>query len=537
MGKLRVRPRRIRLTAALVAVVVGALATAAIAGEKLGDWAMGGQNTSNTRSQDQSVVGAGNAGRLAVKWTAHLDGDVTATAAVDGGAVYVPDWGAQDAASGNAFSLGGSITKLNARTGAVVWTRKLGSYAGEDANAVSRTSPAVVDNVVYIGDQNGAHVLAIDAKTGNLIWRSAPINPGPFAIITQSPIVSNGVLYVGAASAEENVASFTGYPCCIARGSISALDVKTGAILWTTFMVPDNHGVPGGYSGGGVWGSTPALDEKSGTLFVSTGNNYSEPAAVAECEANGGTPGQCLSPDDHVDSIVALDAKTGAIKWATGVQGFDAWNVSCIFGDSTNCPSPTGPDFDFGSGPNLMTLKSGGKPRLVVGAGQKSGAYWLLDATTGQIIWGTQVGPGSSLGGIEWGTAAADGRIYVSLANLYQIPFTTAGGATINYGSYAALDAATGRILWQTPDPSHSPLDIGPVSVSNGVMYVGSMSGHMYALDASNGNVLWDFHGAGSSNAGPAIDTEGTLYWGNGYERFFFGAPSRTFYAFSLDGK
>lgn len=271
-------------------------------------------------------------------------------------------------------------------------------------------------------------------------------------------------------------------------------------------------------------------------MFISTGNNYSVPQGVSDCQDHGGTPAQCLDPADHIDAIMALDTRTGAIKWATGVQGFDAWNVSCFFGDPSNCPAPTGPDFDFGSGPNLLTIKSGGKPRLAVGAGQKSGIYWLLDAATGQILWGRQVGPGSSLGGIEWGTAAGDGKIYVSVDNLYGIPYSVNGHTTVA-GSYAALDAATGQILWQTADPSGSILDLGPVSYSNGVAYVGSMSGHLYALDAANGNVLWDYRAEGSSNAGPAISTDGTLYWGNGYEHFFLAAPSRTFYAFSVDGK
>ena len=76
-----------------------------------------------------------------------------------------------------------------------------------------------------------------------------------------------------------------------------------------------------------------------------------------------------------------------------------------------------------------------------------------------------------------------------------------------------------------------------PVSVSNGVVYGGSMSGHMYALDAATGAVLKDIEGEGSSNAGPAISNDGVVFWGNGYARFGLGAPSTTFYAFSLNGK
>jgi polyvinyl alcohol dehydrogenase (cytochrome) len=75
------------------------------------------------------------------------------------------------------------------------------------------------------------------------------------------------------------------------------------------------------------------------------------------------------------------------------------------------------------------------------------------------------------------------------------------------------------------------------VSVSNGVVYGGSLTGHMNAFNAESGQVLWDYLGQGASNAGPAIANNGSVYWGNGYGRFGLGAPSTTFYAFSLEGK
>lgn len=101
MGKPRFVRRRRTVSVLLAAALVGAVATAAVAAGDAGDWPFGGQNTSNTRSQDQKAVGVSNAGRLAVKWTAHLGGDVSATPALNNGAVYVPDWGTQDAASSN----------------------------------------------------------------------------------------------------------------------------------------------------------------------------------------------------------------------------------------------------------------------------------------------------------------------------------------------------------------------------------------------------------------------------------------------------
>ncbi len=491
-------------------------AALAAAATPTGGWSTGGHDVQNTRSNPtQTAITPGNAAQLATKWTFTTHGDVSATPAVVGGAVYFPDWG-------------GYLNKVDADTGALIWQKKLSDYGyNDDPALVSRTSPAVLGNVVYIGDQGGgtgtphaARALAINATTGDLLW-STKINPSQFSIITQSPIVRAGVLYVGAASAEEGVAAIPGYPCCSFRGSFSALDAKTGQVLWTTYTVPD------GYSGGAVWGSTPALDAGTGTVFITTGNNYSVPSEVADCQS-----ADCLSPDDHVDSIMALDTATGAVKWATGVQGFDTWTVGCI-STGANCPDNAGPDYDFGSGPNLFRAKVGGKMTDLVGAGAKSGSYWTLDAKTGEIVWGTQVGPGSTLGGIEWGTATDGTRIYVAEANAGFLDYT---GATLPaWGSWAALDPATGQILWQTSDPSGS-FDMGPVSTSNGVVYAGSMSGHMYALDAASGAVLKDIVGAGSSNAGPAISDNGVLYWGNGYGRFGLGAPSTTFYALSVNG-
>jgi polyvinyl alcohol dehydrogenase (cytochrome) len=492
------------------------------------EWPMGGQNLANTRSQDrQTALSATNAPRLALKWSQAMHGDVSATPAVVHHAVYVPDWG-------------GCLTKFDARTGAILWRRRIDSYAGEPSGAISRTSPAVANGVLYIGDVNDGHLLAIDANTGNLLW-SQVINPGPFAIVTQSPVVHDDVVYVGASSAEEgNVAFMPGYACCRFQGSFSAINAKTGKIKWSTKTVPDNHGKAGGYSGGAVWSSTPALDVRSRTIFITTGNNYSMPASAVACSQNGGTPAQCLDPDDHIDSILALDMDTGRVKWSTGVQGFDNWTFACLGlpgSIAANCPPSPGHDFDFGAGANLLRIKrADGAERLVVGAGQKSGIYWMLDANDGKILWATRVTPGSNLGGILWGTATDGKRVYVESSDYAGTPYTI-GGAQVTTGSFAALDAVTGHILWQRADASDNPsrLDMAAASVTNGVMFAGSMSGHMYALDAASGELLWDYPGAGSSSSGPAIGEDGTVYWGNGYSRQ--GSAGMMFYAFSVPGR
>ena len=176
-----------------------------------------------------------------------------------------------------------------------------------------------------------------------------------------------------------------GYDCCSFRGKMAALDLNTGAIVWQIVMAP------AGFPGNAVWGSSPAIDPKRGQLYIATGNNYDAPPETLACIAAAGDDPEaqqaCLPADNHFDSIMALDLKTGAIRWVTRALGFDAWTVDCIpfIGDGTNCPEPAGPDFDFGQAPALFTVTGwAAANRDVVGAGQKSGQYWALDPDTGR---------------------------------------------------------------------------------------------------------------------------------------------------------
>jgi polyvinyl alcohol dehydrogenase (cytochrome) len=233
-------------------------------------------------------------------------------------------------------------------------------------------------------------------------------------------------------------------------------------------------------------------------------------------------------------------------------NGSDDWNVGCFETVSStgvitpvpnaNCPPTPGPDYDFASAPNEITYLSSRGLKTIIGAGQKSGIYYALDPDTGAVLWQTQVGPGSSLGGMEWGSASDGQRIYVSIANEYGIPY--AGGSA---GSWSALDPATGAILWQVADPNKA-IDLGPLAVANGVVYAPSMgvygtwttSANMFALDAATGKTLWSFAPGASVIAGATI-AENAVYWGSGYVHLssYLGSGSTTtgtFYAFSIGG-
>jgi len=209
--------------------------------------------------------------------------------------------------------------------------------------------------------------------------------------------------------------------------------------------------------------------------------------------------------------------------------------------------SRDGPDFDFGSGANLFQVEIDGKLRDVVGAGQKSGIYWALDAETGDVVWSTRVGPGGHLGGIQWGTATDGARVYFGVNDESGVPYRLGGtgvhgGETVTVGSWGALDAATGAIVWQIADPALSrPLAgasaNGPLTLAGGLLFAGSMDadGTMFAIDAKNGDVAWSFRSGGTVYGGAAV-ADGVVYWGSGYPagRLGFGTSSMRLYAFAL---
>ena len=170
----------------------------------------------------------------------------------------------------------------------------------------------------------------------------------------------------------------------------------------------------------------------------------------------------------------------------------------------------------------------------IVGIGQKSGIYWALDPDDGRIVWTAAVGPGGSLGGIEWGTATDGERIYVAIGNNDHLPYTLVpSGQTITWGSWSALDVKTGNILWQTADPTAGTMDTGAVSVANGVLYAGSYAGQMYALDAKTGEILWAFPSGGSVIDAPSI-LDGFVYWGSGYRNIPPGIGNNKVFAFTV---
>jgi polyvinyl alcohol dehydrogenase (cytochrome) len=481
--------------------------------EVISSWLQGsGNDLHNTRWQpSETMIGTTNVASLAAKWVATVAGDVSATPTTDGTNVYFPDWG-------------GYLNALSSATGAVIWQKAISSYTG--VTSLSRTSPAIVDDgkALIIGDiaaideapGPGASILKIDTKTGELIWATT-VETHPEAIITANPTVLQNTIIVGVASSEEVAALNGGYPCCTFRGSVVALDEITGAILWKTYMVPDNGGAVGGYSGGSVWGSSPMVDTVRGLVYVGTGNNYTVPGSVSACQLLLPNSPTCIDPNDQIDAVVSLDLLTGAVRWTFQSQFSDNSTDGCITG--VNCELPVGPDHDFAQAPIFVDNPN----HAVVFAGRKSGTGYGLNADTGSLLWSTSIGEST-----QWGSASDGQRIYVASVR------SPAG--------WSALDPGTGKILWTTNDPGglgNSAHDIGPLTVANGVLYAGSTNTNgptMFGLDTSNGSILLSFQ-SGSSVAGGAAVANGTVYWGSGYSRISVFTGNKKIFALTPNGK
>jgi polyvinyl alcohol dehydrogenase (cytochrome) len=288
--------------------------------------------------------------------------------------------------------------------------------------------------------------------------------------------------------------------------------------------------------------SPPAVDLPAGLVYGTFGQPYTEPASVTACHAaHGGFTETCEQPGSYLKSIVAFDLKTGEPRWSYRVQGHDPWQRACGSQPPTVtwcAPESDGEKWDLGgSGANVFRLRIDGHWRDVVGVGEKSGVYILLDAKTGEFLWNTLIGPGGDQGGMNWGTAYDGDRIYVPITNHHHIPYAlTPSGEPATGGSWAALDPASGQILWQTGDPQGA-WDLAPVTVANGVVYASSMAktgNEMFALDASTGAILWQFAAGSSVNSGPAV-VDGMVFWGSGYSRAAEGNGNNKLYAFSLD--
>ena len=508
------------------------LSMTAMAADKKTPWPFINGDISDSRARVDGIP-LDKVATLAPAWSLQLKGAVKlATPTSDGVSLFVPT-GA------------GRLHRIERATGKVVWDIDIAEAVGVPGGS-SRSSVAVVDGLLIFGLRNKAIVVALNADTGALVWKTS-VDDHPFAQVAQSPIVADGRVFLSLTGVTEEAmpAMRPDYKCCNFRGSTVALDAKDGKLLWKTYVLPE------GFAGASIWSAAGAIDRKRGTVYITTGNAYQAPPDVQRCIENnkGDTDKQsaCHPSGVWYDSIVAFDVVTGAIKWGFRGSHEDFFTAGCFgFKGAPVRDCGKGPDHDFGAAPMIWSANG----RDFVGAGQKSGMFWALDPDTGKLVWKQSVGPGGPIGGVEFGTATDGKRIYFADSNAKFAghdpkPNKLISGREISFGSVGAMDAATGKIIWQTPDPAgegsavHNgqPCDSlagtgencagafikAPVTVANGVIYTCSIEpeGHMYAFDAAKGGLLWKFKTGKPCETGAAI-MDGVAYWVGGQTLYAF---------------
>jgi polyvinyl alcohol dehydrogenase (cytochrome) len=268
-----------------------------------------------------------------------------------------------------------------------------------------------------------------------------------------------------------------------------------------------------GPSGVGVW-TSPTLDPTRDIMYVTTGDNYSDP------------------PTPLSDAVLAMKMSTGEIVWSKQLTTGDAWNSSCMLTNKINCPDSDGPDFDFAAPAMLASLPNGRRALLL---GQKSGMAYAIDPDRqGQIIWQARVGEGGAVGGIEWG-GATDGRnVYLALSDVrFEVSLVPGSNDRVyelnpnQGGGMFAFRVDNGERIWQTPPPgcgsrkSCSPAQSAAVTGIPGAVFSGSLDGHLRAYSTANGKIIWDYDTMrefktvnGLAGKGGALDVGGPVVAG-----------------------
>ncbi|KAK3401444.1 quinon protein alcohol dehydrogenase-like superfamily [Sordaria brevicollis] len=426
----------------VVAPAALAVADASSSSSSLSKWTGWGGNFLNNRWQPESALTVSNIESLSQVCNKTYPFGVSATPVIEGNMVYYPTWN-------------GDFVALDYTTCQVKWsynvTQLTLDYAPPNsyqilAYTVSRTSPQIDGNIIYFGTQRWALMVAMDKRTGTLL-DTYQVNPHPLAVITQSPTFHNGILFVGTGSYEEPAPLvFPGYKCCTFIGNFIALTfsrtTKKFTLKWDVPTLPSNTA----WSGAGVWGSQPSIDESRNQVFFATGNVYSFPPEFAHC-AN--QTSECMPRGVNQEAIIAVDISTGKENWVRRITKMDAWNGGCVATpiDKVNCAQePPGNDGDFGMAPSFVSAKTSGLEKDVVIAGQKNANIYALDAETGKTVWQVNTSPDFQGGGISWGVAVDDEAVY------YNLPYGlggTNGGLGESTAFYGAVELRTGRKVWE----------------------------------------------------------------------------------------
>jgi outer membrane protein assembly factor BamB len=454
-------------------------------------WPSHGYDRANRRaSATESSITPANASQLVPKWQ-FTGGGVSSTPTVANGVVYATSW------NGNAYA-------LDARTGVVRW-----QY--DTLAPFTTSSPTLTaDGRVLFGD-SAAVLHCLDARTGTLRWKT-PLGDPAVDHVWASPTVASGRVIVG-------VASHNDIPCT--QGRVLGLDLDTGAILWTRIFVPDDVCdndtsvvcTSDGDCGGGVCRpgrgagvtATVALDPSGESVFVNTVGCFTYPSI------------------GDSDSILRLDAATGAVAWKTRVQPPEQFHTCsndptrvCTGTLSLGCVAPgvcsSYHDFGFLNGPILVDADDGlGGTRPLVVSGSKDGTLYALDASDGSPVWTNVVAPTpvtpafAGFGLFNAAVGFADQRFHAALFD--HVP--SISPAPKHLMAFSAVDGAG---VWEDEIGE----SWGSVALANGVLFVGANeTAGLFVYDAALGTRLTTLALPETTTSGASI-VDGSVYVGFG---------------------
>jgi PQQ-dependent dehydrogenase (methanol/ethanol family) len=486
------------------------------AGKNADNWIHSNGSYEQTRFYPGSQINAGNVGKLKpafVFQTAVLESMETAPIVVDGIMFLTTSFN--------------HVYAIDAVTGEEFWhyKQKLGQFVTVCCGNNNR-GVAIDGGRLFMGTID-AKLVALDAKTGRLLWETQIEDPEKGYSETMVPAVVDGKVLIGTNGGEYGV-----------RGFVKAFDANDGKLLWTFYSIPEK-GHEGVWDpkdatgrdmhrdiaaekaafardssfyktlGGGVW-MTPAIDKKTRTVFFLVGNPSPDLYGAIR-------PGDNL----YTNSMVAVDLDKGTYKWHFQYIAHDVWDLDAV-------------------SPAILTQAkdASGKNVDVVIHGGKTGHIYVHERNTGKLIrfseamipqenmWtlptpqGARMLPGAN-GGVEWSPMAVDPTSRLAFAaNLHQ-PMTYhveeapypggklwLGGAfkvipgEEQWGQLVAVNLDTGKIAWKHKTPQ--PLIGGVLATAGGVVFNGEANGWFKAFDSKTGKELWKYNCGAGVNA-PAV--------------------------------
>jgi PQQ-like domain len=423
----------------------------------------------------------------------------------------------------------GSFVALDYTTCKVIWdinvqniVLKFGAMSPDQANAtlpVSRTSPMIDGDVLYFGTQSQALLVAVDLATGNFLGYTQ-INANPMAVISMSPTIYQGTIFVGTGSQEEVAATIPGYTCCSFIGNFAAVtfDRSSGKFTtkWTFESLPSNEG----WAGAGIWGSQPPIDPNLNQVFIGTGNVYTYPDQYAYCKNESST---CLPANVYEESVIALDIGSGKVNWVNKVSPLDAFTMACYGADPpSTCSTGPSTDADFGMLPIFVPAALSGAKQDMVVIGQKSGAIFAFASNGGANIWTSSTSPGSDWGGLSFGMAVDNAQVYFTAINYGKFAWNLQpSGVTIQNSAFGSAELSTGKILWETQVPQGNMAYSPPITVGDLVLVaragIDAAVGSLMALSKTNGSILLDYPTDSTMRGGVTVAGQYLLF-GTGYD-------------------